>query len=547
MTSKIIRERESRAKKGELLSMYELYMAYKEGLDVEADKDLAEHYFKECFNYLEDGYTPDNKIFKSRNQFFLKEIKLKDFRRFEALDVSFEDDLTVLIGSNGQGKTTIIDAISKTLSWINASLKKEDGLSGVQKTLDSDVNNNSEDGFTDVHSEFFFGKGLNRIQARLSKAKQGNDQKRDNQIQELRQVANLWREINTDFTINLPLFAFYAVERSFPPEKLRGNNSSIRDNRFDAYDDVLKGAGQFENFIGWYKRLNKRIAGSKSESQDVIGQLEAEVKGLLLSVNNGVQSLQPLLENKQQQLFKLQEQKNIASDLRSIELINAVICRTVPKISKIWFDDSSGDDLILLENDGVIVQLKQLSDGQRTYVALIADIARRMILLNPNLKNPLHGQGIVLIDEIELHLHPKWQQGVIINLQKAFPNIQFIMTTHSPQVLSTVDKRCIRKFEPDENGNTRIVRPEFQTKGVMSSDILERIMGTVATPNIPEAKNVEHFSELLSLNKKEEAENLLKDTLIPHFGENHPVILDCLNLIKIFEMKLRLNDSQNKM
>lgn len=92
---------------------------------------------------------------------------------------------------------------------------------------------------------------------------------------------------------------------------------------------------------------------------------------------------------------------------------------------------------LLVDKDGVPLDLSQLSDGERSFLALICDLGRRLALANPLLDNPLHGAGVVLIDELELHLHPKWQLDVVENLRATFPNIQFIATTHSPFVLQT--------------------------------------------------------------------------------------------------------------
>lgn len=80
-----------------------------------------------------------------------------------------------------------------------------------------------------------------------------------------------------------------------------------------------------------------------------------------------------------------------------------------------------------------------MSDGEKCTIALFGDLARRMALANPNKDNPLDGEGIVLIDEIELHLHPLWQRRILNVLKKVFPNIQFIVSTHSPQVLGEAD------------------------------------------------------------------------------------------------------------
>lgn len=81
--------------------------------------------------------------------------------------------------------------------------------------------------------------------------------------------------------------------------------------------------------------------------------------------------------------------------------------------------------------NGSEISIFNLSQGEKTLIALVSDIARRLVILNPSLENPLNGYGIVLIDEIDLHLHPKWQQTIVQKLENTFPNIQFILSTHS--------------------------------------------------------------------------------------------------------------------
>ena len=94
---------------------------------------------------------------------------------------------------------------------------------------------------------------------------------------------------------------------------------------------------------------------------------------------------------------------------------------------------------LLVDKDGETLDLSQLSDGERSFLAMICDLGRRLALANPRLDNPLNGAGVVLIDELELHLHPKWQREVSEKLRKTFPNIQFIATTHSPQIVASVE------------------------------------------------------------------------------------------------------------
>lgn len=104
---------------------------------------------------------------------------------------------------------------------------------------------------------------------------------------------------------------------------------------------------------------------------------------------------------------------------------------------------------LLIEKNGETRDIRQLSDGERSFIALICDLGRRLTLANPELDNPLLGAGVVLIDEIELHLHPKWQLEVAEKLRNTFPNIQFIVTTHSPFIIQTARQGEVIKLDGD--------------------------------------------------------------------------------------------------
>jgi predicted ATP-binding protein involved in virulence len=114
------------------------------------------------------------------------------------------------------------------------------------------------------------------------------------------------------------------------------------------------------------------------------------------------------------------------------------------------------------------LSLEQLSDGERSLLAIVADLVRRLSLANPAIENPLHGAGVVLIDEIELHLHPTWQRTVVEKLRTTFPNVQFIATTHSPFVLQSLRPGELINLDPDEFG-------EYADKSI--EDIAENVMG----------------------------------------------------------------------
>lgn len=123
---------------------------------------------------------------------------------------------------------------------------------------------------------------------------------------------------------------------------------------------------------------------------------------------------------------------------------------------------------LLVDKDGASLDLSQLSDGERSFLALICDLGRRLALANPLLANPLDGAGVVLIDELELHLHPKWQREVKEKLRTTFPNVQFIATTHSPFIIQSLQPGELINLDPDEFA-------EYADKSI--EDIAETVMG----------------------------------------------------------------------
>jgi len=185
--------------------------------------------------------------------------------------------------------------------------------------------------------------------------------------------------------------------------------------------------------------------------------------------------------------------------------------------------------------------LSALSDGVRNMIALIADIAHRCARLNPHLSEEAARQtsGVLLIDEVDMHLHPRWQQLVVDLLRKAFPSLQIILSTHSPHVLSTVAKESIRVIRLQDGGSS-IETPHLQTRGVVSADVLASIMGVDPVPRIEEASWLSRYRALIEDGGAESPEaQELREKLISHFGETHPLIVDCDRLIRFQAFRLK--------
>lgn len=140
-----------------------------------------------------------------------------------------------------------------------------------------------------------------------------------------------------------------------------------------------------------------------------------------------------------------------------------------------------GDDKprLVVDKRGTTLDLSQLSDGERGLLAVLIDLTRRLAQANPHLQAPAQdGQAIVLIDELDLHMHPRWQREIVSRLISTFPKCQFVATTHSPQIISEVQPESLLLLRQEED---RIV-PERcgQAYGLDANYVLEHIMGTAA-------------------------------------------------------------------
>ena len=140
---------------------------------------------------------------------------------------------------------------------------------------------------------------------------------------------------------------------------------------------------------------------------------------------------------------------------------------------------------MVVDKSGKEVRVDMLSDGEKCTLALLGDLAKRLVLANPKAEDPLNGSGIVLIDEVELHMHPSWQRRILRVLREVFPNIQFIVTTHSPQVLGEAnDGYVIISLGLDSDGYGIAETGIRRMDGYDSNMILEEFMETSSESSI---------------------------------------------------------------
>jgi predicted ATP-binding protein involved in virulence len=180
-----------------------------------------------------------------------------------------------------------------------------------------------------------------------------------------------------------------------------------------------------------------------------------------------------------------------------------------------------------IDINGTTLDVRLLSDGERSVLALILDISKRLAQANPRLDDPLvSGEAVILIDEIDLHLHPQWQRKIVGNLERTFPNCQFIATTHSPQIIGEVPHDRIQMIK-----DGRIYSPR-RSFGIDSSRVLEEVMNTDSR-NPAIEQEIGRIAKLIA-NKSAEARAAI-EALSEEIGADDPEITRARTLLDFME------------
>ena len=212
---------------------------------------------------------------------------------------------------------------------------------------------------------------------------------------------------------------------------------------------------------------------------------------------------------------------------RALGAFEDAIMRYLPGYSRLRPHDAKKHQLLIDRGDRTI-SVRQMSDGERGILALVLDLTRRLVQANPEMEDPIaESEAVVLIDELELHLHPKWQRQIVRKLQRTFPRCQFIATTHSPQVVGELSHNRIQIMT---DGGVYTPSHSF---GVDSSRVLEEIMG--ARPRNREVEALlTRVSREIGRQQYGEARKLLAD-LIGRLGENDPEVTRIRTLLDFME------------
>ena len=373
----------------------------------------------------------------------IKQLKMQSFRGIDDLTIDFDEkESTVFIGINGVGKSSILDAICLLLSyfmyWIGGTVDSEN----VKTFNEFDIANKNIITKLDIKISYRGEDSWTIYRERDGVTKVSGHEKRQNACD------GIWRHWYNEPQYNIPLIVYYPTNRAVIDIDLEVPIQS-EFKQIDSYDKALAGGRiSFSHLFQWFRNR-----------EDIESELRLE--------NN------PDYRDKQ------------------LEAVRQAISSLIPNFTKLRVRRSPLR--MTLQKDGEELIVNQLSDGEKCLLAMVGDLARRLAIANPGLKNPLDGFGVVLIDEIELHLHPKWQREIIPALTRTFPNCQFIVTTHSPQVIGEIKPQGIYILEKTENGI--IAQRPQSSYGRDSNQILEDLM------DVPERKQEikNHLLELFRL------------------------------------------------
>ncbi len=357
----------------------------------------------------------------------IKSIRIIDFRGIEDRTFEFNSQFNVLIGDNGSGKTSVLEALAAAINpYVSISqgknvrpIRKEDvrrvdfGLNIEPKIKTALFVKGEIDGkeidwvIKKVHFDFGFMQGDDKEIKNISK----------NHFSILSE--------NGGKNLQLPVFNYLGCGRLFS-EPSKSSKTLPKGSRYEGYYNCLESTSSIKRFASWFKTMELSLL----QGNETAKWRAQVIKRAVISCLDGWETI---------------------------------------------FYDIEEDQLMAMRstNQHERLPFNYLSEGQRNIIGMVADIAYRCVLLNPHLEleATAKSEGIVLIDELDLHLHPKWQRTIVAKLKKTFPNLQFITTSHSPFIIQSLKNKELIDLE-GKNMND-----DYENIGL--DEIVEGEMGVV--------------------------------------------------------------------
>ena len=364
----------------------------------------------------------------------LKSVNIKNFRAIDDMHLTLDQQLTIFHGDNAHGKTSVLRAIAVGLGAIPTILPDVSGIGFSKK-------DRRENRGARISLTTFDGINWERTSG-LTKSKKwisdcnSSDEPPLHPLKELKHWLKSTTLESRGKPVNLPILVFYDTERAVPNLTKQRGWPKYTPSRYAALSGALSARTSFGDLLEWfYSKENEELREQRERrDHDYILKELATVRTAISSMIEGIS--EPHVELKPRRIVVTEKL-----------------------------------------NGGVTAKrdLDQLSGGYQIVLALAADLAWRMVQGNPHLDNPLESEAICLIDEVELHLHPNWQQRIMPDFMRTFPNAQFIVSTHSPQILTTArSDQIIRLYR--ENYKIVARRTSEATFGNEAGSVLSTVM-----------------------------------------------------------------------
>lgn len=439
----------------------------------------------------------------------IDKLDLTNFRCFRELSLSFHPELTLLVAPNGGGKTAILDALKIALQGILDILWSEPASRNVLSPPDIKLGSTPEGAMVAASDVSLRVSGL--LDGRTVAWKVGYTASQffselwSVAPEALRLVEHLrdYADRKRSDPPSLPVFAYYGTGRlwaSHEPKKRKKKFDPRADVLLTAgYSGCLTSASRYDRFTRWFERA-------------------------IREAQNELTSGTPSPHRPQQLLAAVRQ------------AVDAVL-RPSGWHTLDW--DFLTSQIIATHLDRGRLPVDSLSDGIRNLLGLVADLAQRAVQLNPHLGSNAAklSSGVVLIDEVDMHLHPAWQQTILTSLRAAFPHIQWIVTTHSHIVVTTVPSECVRMLREDGT----VTQPELETQGYDSPFALGLVFGVGSMPPIEIATQLSNYRALVEQGQGDTgAAQSLQGILEKHFGAQHPAMQAVENMKRLQSLKAQI-------
>ena len=403
------------------------------------------------------------------SRFQIREIRVDNYRCFDELTLPLEEDTTILFAENGGGKTALLTALAMGFAVIQRDAPKILKLNAGRDSRRAVPN---EEGAPEPAGpcEVTWTAAVGETETvTWSTAVQPASGRTRNQHRPIYEAVEAVRVPG----VRWPLFAWYGVDRLGRLNDRRRKVEFTRD-RWEAYASALDPNLDEAPLLQW---LQNEFLGDVARRQ----------------------------QEEPERFFQA-------------AVMEAAV-RATTGVTGAWYDAVEQGPKVRFQN-GHVASWSELSDGYHVFIALVADIARRAVMLNEfdGAEAPARVEGVVLIDEIDLHLHPRWQRVALTGLREAFPRLQLVVTTHSPQVLSSVENRQARRLV-----NGRIQEPSVFVSRRDTNAILRDLMDTDDRDDKGVA-DLRRLYKAIDQGDQELAERIHQE-LVGRWGVNDPALI----------------------